>query len=343
MASMLATSSSKHKYQKLRNSFQSQPSLRSKLPSWYQFLKTRHKINSFVIETENNRNDAEELDTLHLDATLSIQNGSDSRALMRGKNRIENGLERHIYGDTPPSIIVHNYAAKLDGDYEHYFDTLLEKHVTMKVLSCKDAIMTTGNIGVINSFDGAQHVNTDEGITNVTSYSALLFSNETVFNGISTAESSSILTWKQVIGKEEPCSVMASVSNHYNEKTLLKLKFNDMGYHVYMYDMHDGKMLYILSGHGMWNRKHYPFLLCKCNRAKGVNNPGHVCKMMSHSEHSSFYHESLHKWDEISKSDMAYTKKNTWTGWTRKTMGYHILVLIPMYFHFHVSDLIHST
>jgi hypothetical protein len=35
------------------------------------------------------------------------------------------------------------------------------------------------------------------------------------------------------------------------------------------YDIHDGKMLYLLAQHSHFTRKNYPFLLCKCKRGDG--------------------------------------------------------------------------
>ena len=33
------------------------------------------------------------------------------------------------------------------------------------------------------------------------------------------------------------------------------------------YDMHDVKMVYMfLTQHSQWNRKHHPFLFCKCRK-----------------------------------------------------------------------------
>lgn len=64
-----------------------------------------------------------------------------------------------------------------------------------------------------------------------------------------------------------------------------------------MFDMHDGKMLYILTGHSLWNRKHFPFLLCNCRRGDGVKNSQHVCSLRSHEEHIRLQERSLHRWD----------------------------------------------
>jgi hypothetical protein len=51
-----------------------------------------------------------------------------------------------------------------------------------------------------------------------------------------------------------------------------------------MYDVHDGKMLYLLTYHSLYNRCHYPFLLCKCKRGAGVVDEKHKCEMLTQEE-----------------------------------------------------------
>ena len=50
-------------------------------------------------------------------------------------------------------------------------------------------------------------------------------------------------------------------------------------------DMHYGKMVYALTQHALWNRKHILFLLCKCKRGEAVRNGDHVCKLISHKDY----------------------------------------------------------
>ena len=87
-------------------------------------------------------------------------------------------------------------------------------------------------MGLVDTFDGAQHLVTDEGITDVTSFSSLMFSNNSYSNGNSIAEYGNILTWKQVVGKEEPSNIISSVKTHYDEKDALKLTFEEDEQHV---------------------------------------------------------------------------------------------------------------
>ena len=63
--------------------------------------------------------------------------------------------------------------------------------------------------------------------------------------------------------------------------------------------MHDGKMLYLLTQHLAWSRKHNPFLLCKCKQGEGVtNNDSHVCIPISHDEQVLLYNRSEKRWEQ---------------------------------------------
>ena len=89
---------------------------------------------------------------------------------------------------------------------------------------------------------------------------------------------------------------MPSVKLYFEERMQVKIKEE---YKLYLfYDIHDGKMLYLLLQHSQWNRKHNPFLLCECSRGEGVkNNRTHVCTMLSHERQIQLYDKSLKRWD----------------------------------------------
>ena len=151
----------------------------------------------------------------------------------------------------------------------------------------------TGNeIIVIDSYDGAEHQKTKKGQKSVVS-----FSSQIIATGTSAANSFNILTWQQMLGDEKPCNIFPSLENVYKEK--LELRQNGIrengiaGSKFCLYDLHDGKMLYMLTQHSLFNQKHYPFLLCKCKRGEGVSNNGsHVCEMISHTEQIRLYKQS---------------------------------------------------
>ena len=56
-------------------------------------------------------------------------------------------------------------------------------------------------------------------------------------------------------------------------------------------------MLYLLTQHSLWNRKHYRFLLCKCQRGIGVRDKDHECIMLTQTEQVHFYDRSLRRWN----------------------------------------------
>ena len=103
---------------------------------------------------------------------------------------------------------------------------------------------------------------------------------------ISTAESFNILTWQQIVADEKLDHIIPVIKEIYEEKSRLRknsmIIYNDCNFNFY--DMHDAKMLYLMTQHLLWNRKNHPFLLCKCSRGDGVLNNNHVCKIIDHNE-----------------------------------------------------------
>ena len=65
--------------------------------------------------------------------------------------------------------------------------------------------------------------------------------------------------------------------------------------------MHDAKMGYALLQHGLWNRTHTPFLLCKCSRGDAVRNADHVCKFISQEEYVELNDKSSRQWHRKSR------------------------------------------
>jgi len=57
---------------------------------------------------------------------------------------------------------------------------------------------------------------------------------------------------------------------------------------TFVYDVHDGKMIYNLLQHSLWNGKNHPFLLCKCKRNDGLDNPNHKCSMFSNEDNLNY-------------------------------------------------------
>ena len=51
-------------------------------------------------------------------------------------------------------------------------------------------------------------------------------------------------------------------------------------------------MLYLLTQHSTFTRKHHPFLLCKCRRGECFRNKNHKCNMLSTKEYKKLYDKS---------------------------------------------------
>ena len=119
-------------------------------------------------------------------------------------------------------------------------------------------------------------------ITSVISFSGSLMTGSWInYKSITAGSSLNILTWKQLAGTESFATMMPAVKEYFEEKKILKDTTKNKNY--FYYDMHDGKMLYLLTQHSLWNRKYNPFLLCTCKRGEGVvSNRTHICKVKSH-------------------------------------------------------------
>ena len=54
-------------------------------------------------------------------------------------------------------------------------------------------------------------------------------------------------------------------------------------------------MLYLLTHHSLFNRKHQPFLLCTCQRGEGIDR-NHICKLIDHDEQIRLWDRSKRRW-----------------------------------------------
>ena len=187
-------------------------------------------------------------------------------------------------------------AAKLEGSYPDYVK-ILKKRCKRK-LTDDSANRYNKKEMVLDSYDGAHHTNNVKKKRNIISFSSQVISERTVNQIGSTAESANILTWMQELCQEKADHLFPLLKEVYKSK--YELSFED-GTRVY-YDMHDGKMLYILTQHSLYNRKHYPYILCKCMRGEAVRDPNHVCKLISHDEHLRLWDRSKRRWTEKRKN-----------------------------------------
>ena len=74
-------------------------------------------------------------------------------------------------------------------------------------------------------------------------------------------------------GKENWCNLEILVKHHYEERKSIIQKFEDeLNCKIYCYEIHDGKMLYLLTQHSLYSRLYSPYVLCSCTR-------GDYCKV----------------------------------------------------------------
>ena len=135
------------------------------------------------------------------------------------------------------------------------------------------------NIGIIDFFDGASYQIFERStkISTIINFNSTIFGVNSVDKSNTTAGSRNILTWKQMLGNENYANVSEAIEDEYNERQSLINEYNlKHDCQIYQYHMHDGKMLYLITQHSMWNRKHYPFLMCKCKRGVFLKQTPHV-------------------------------------------------------------------
>ena len=145
----------------------------------------------------------------------------------------------------------------------------------------------------INTCDGPNYQLDSSKVFPVTCYSLQLYG-EAMRKTLGPASSYNLLSYKMVDAPEKLEYVLPSVQDNYNQ---LSEAFNNAkniipGCHLHFYEMHDGKMLYLLTQHLLWNRKKYPFLWCGCSRGDGFNNKNHKCRMHTDVEELQLYNRA---------------------------------------------------
>ena len=50
------------------------------------------------------------------------------------------------------------------------------------------------------------------------------------------------------------------------------------------YQVHDAKLINLVTQHAQWSRNKKPFLLCKCDKGEGARNKDHICSLISDIE-----------------------------------------------------------
>ena len=188
--------------------------------------------------------------------------------------------------------------AKLDGDYLDYVNLMRNKHTTKG-----NCINDGEDILLINSFDGAEAFKSQKCVGSVVSFSSCLLTSNMLETGLVTAGSSfNILTWLQVIGKEDlkllTCVLPQDFWDFKRHLETSNIKLDKLpNSKLWCYEVHDAKMLYSMLQHSQWNRIHHPFLLCKCKRTDGLENTNHECDMYNDDSYSHQWKRSVKRWE----------------------------------------------
>ena len=160
---------------------------------------------------------------------------------------------------------------KLEGGYEAGLKIMLEK--TSKKRKFDEVIEGNEELIVINSYDGAEHSKNHKSQTSLISFSSQIFNEKIIReSGYSTASPNNILTWMQLRGPEKPQNVLPVAKEVYQEiKAVLEYPDDVVaekldGKRFSIYEVSDGKMLYMILQHSLYSRRNKPYLLCTCLR-----------------------------------------------------------------------------
>ena len=209
--------------------------------------------------------------------------------------QIEEAL-RQISDDSSDGIV----GAKIQGSYEDYMNIMKSKH-EMKGRTMKNDDGAEDSAVVIDSIDGAEHLRSKKRITSVISFSSMMFTPKWIQEREVTAGSSlNILTWQQIRAKESWHTMIPAVEEYYRTKR----EFREKEKQYCLYDVHDGKMLYLLTQHSQWSRNNHPYLLCTCAKGQSIRNGSdHQCNVITHEEQLNLYERSKRRWNNKKRID----------------------------------------
>ena len=132
-------------------------------------------------------------------------------------------------------------------------------------------IYSPSNPLVIDLINGAKRQQSKNKVTSVISFSLSLICPKLLKDGTVTAGSSkSPLTWKQARGPESISSMTPLFESYFESKKVLSRNAKNVPdrSNYFHYELHDGKMLYLMTQYGLFSRKNSPFLLCSCKKEK---------------------------------------------------------------------------
>ena len=116
---------------------------------------------------------------------------------------------------------------------------------------------------------------------------------------IPSCSSHSVLTYQQTGCPEKIEYVLPALEVVWEDLKKMQaegeLKID--GCDIFPHELHNGKMLYLITQHSLWNRTNKPYLRCGCRRGVGVlNNNTHKCHMWSHQDEVKYYNAAAKKW-----------------------------------------------
>ena len=290
----LLSTCSRNDYKRITDSISTQFKLsQGALPSFYEMTKNRPNFEESVAD----------VDATHEVPELDEEGDSKQPKSEKAKSN------QPILVNQPVLV------GKLGGGYEAGMTIMLEK--TSKKRKIDEVIEENEEIIVINSYDGAEHSKNHKSESSLISFSSQMFNEEIIRElGYSTASPNNIFTWAQLRGPEKPQYVLPFMKGVYQEiKTVLDYSEDVVakrlgGKHFSFYEVSDGKMLYMLLQHSLYNRKNKPFLLCTCQRGEGVRDRNLQCKVIPHEKQVDLYNNSKKRWErQKGKTGDAYTKK----------------------------------
>ena len=117
---------------------------------------------------------------------------------------------------------------------------------------------------IINNFYGTLYYKLEGGNVNFILFSNDLMSSKPLYKEITSGNSKGILTYKQTICKESWNFIKKLIIDYYDAMEIYVHENNQNvnNYKIYIYEMHDYKIMYILLQYGSYTRKNYLFLLC---------------------------------------------------------------------------------
>ena len=100
-----------------------------------------------------------------------------------------------------------------------------------------------------------------------------------------------------MVCKEEVKNIFPVVRDMFESKKIMKEKNNKSEDHSkYVFkEVHDEKMMYLLTQHLLVNRKYNQFLLCSCNWGAGVIDSEHECEIITHDDQIKLWEQSLRR------------------------------------------------